>query len=362
MTTRVAILVALLLAVEAAEISAQTLRGKVVQPSDGLGVSGVLVLLIDSTGNVAARALTDERGEYRVVVTRPGAYKVRALRIGYHPTSLVTVELNARVTLDQQLEVTSRPLALDTLHVSRERCSSYEGSSIIASAWEQARTALAAAEITSNNRLLNATVLRSRRVLDPGSGRERGGLSTESSGFVTKPWGTVPPDSVRRFGYVYRRGDGSTTYYAPDIETLLSDDFLQDHCLRFASGLDSTLLGVAFEPTRARKNLPEITGTVWLDRKSAELRRMEFQYVNLKSLRGAGRVPPPGGVMSFGSMSNGGWAISNWELRIPVLRERVRPNRTPYEEPTETYLSELRVETGVLTLVRRGQDTLWRAK
>ena len=367
MTKRVAILAALLLGAVPSVTAAQTLRGKVVQPSDGHGVAGVMVLLIDSAGNVAARTLTDERGEYRVAVSRAGVYRVRTLRIGYHPTSLVAVELGARVALEQQLELTSPPVALDTVRVqARARCTPYSASSNVASAWEQARTAFAAAVLTSRDRVLHATVSRVRKTIDPSSGRVRSESSREDSGLVTKPWGTVPPDSLLRFGYVYRLSDGGMTYYAPDIETLLSEDFLQDHCFRFASGSDSTLLGVGFEPSPARRNLPEIRGTVWLDRKSAELRRMEFQYVILRVPNDRLRTisPPPGGAMNFGSMTNGGWAISNWELRIPVLRERVRSDRNAsgYDDLTETYVSELHVETGVLTLVKRGDETLWRPK
>lgn len=365
MTKRAAIFVALLLGALSVTTSAQTLRGKVVQPSDGQGIAGVLVVVTDSTGNVVARALTDERGDYRIAVPRTGAYSVRTLRIGYQPSSLVAVELRARSAFEQQLDLTNIPIALDTVRVARARCSSYEGSSIVASAWEQARMALGAAIVTSSNQVLRATVMRVQRTIDPKSGRVRRESSRQDSGFVTKPWGTVPPDSLRRFGYIYRLGDQRMTYYAPDIETLLSGDFLQDHCFRFASGRDSTLLGIAFEPTRERTSVPEIAGTVWLDRKSAELRRMEFRYVTRRTADRLRAIsPPPGGAMNFGRMMNGGWAISDWEIRIPILRERVRSDRAAsgYDDLMETYIAELHVETGVLMLVTRGQETLWRAK
>jgi hypothetical protein len=87
---------------------------------------------------------------------------------------------------------------------------------------------------------------------------------------------------------VYRLVDGSNMYYAPDIKTLMSGDFLPDHCFRFATGTDSALLGVAFEPARNRRNVPG--------------------------------SQTPGGAMHFDVLANGAWAISNWELRIPVLR------------------------------------------
>lgn len=363
--TRPRLVVALLIGIVPLVTSAQTLRGKAVQPSDGAGIAGALVLLIDSAGNVAARGLTNERGEYRVTAPAAGPYRVRALRIGYHPAIVAAVKLRAGVELEQQLELTSLPITLDTVRVlARARCSAYDGASTIASAWEQARTALSAADLTPRDAFLHATVMRVQLTLDPRTGRVRQASSTESSGFVTKPWGTLPPDSLRRFGYVYRLADGSTIYYAPDIEALLSENFVQDHCFRFASGRDSALLGVAFEPTRDRRDLPEIAGTVWLDRKSAELRRTEFSYVNVKGPVADFTTGPSaaGGAIHFVRMMNGGWAISNWEIRIPVLGERARPRRSGYDESTEIFIQELRLERGVLMLVTRAQDTLWRFK
>jgi hypothetical protein len=313
---------------------------------------------------VVARALTNERGEYRVTALRAGAYRVRTMRIGYEPAIFAAVQLSAGAELERQLELSSLPLTLDTVRVlARARCLPYEGSSTIASAWEQARTALTAADLTSRERVLHSTVLRVRRTLHPRSLHVEQESSMESSGFVTKPWGTLPPDSLRRFGYVYRLADGSAIYYAPDIDALLSENFVQDHCFRFASGADSALLGVAFEPTRDRRDIPEIAGTVWMDRKSAELRRMDFRYLNLKARdRVAHGAAEPGGAMDFVRMMNGGWAISNWEIRLPVLGQRARQRATPYEDPTEIYVRELLLEQGILTLVTRGRDTLWRVK
>src|SRR5688572_20214115 len=93
MAKHAAIVVALLLGVVAPVTSAQTLRGKAAQPPNGAGIPGVLVLLVDSTGSVVARALTNEHGEYRVTAPAAGAYRVRTLRIGYHPVTSESVEL-----------------------------------------------------------------------------------------------------------------------------------------------------------------------------------------------------------------------------------------------------------------------------
>jgi hypothetical protein len=80
---------------------------------------------------------------------------------------------------------------------------------------------------------------------------------------------------------VSRERDGSSVYFAPDLETLLSPVFLEDHCFRLTTGKDANLVGIAFEPTPNRKRLPEIRGTMWLDRATSGLQRLEFRYVNV---------------------------------------------------------------------------------
>jgi len=351
---------------------AQSVRGRAMQPPDTTGIPGVLVFLVDSAGGVAARALTNERGEYRIAAPRAGVYRMQTLRIGYQPGAFAAVELlgSPDITIERHLALTSLPLSLDTVHVqARARCAPYEGSSTIASAWQQARTALTAADLTQSDRALHATVTRIWRALDGTTRRVKDETSAELSDFVTKPWGTVSTDSLHQLGYVYRRPDSSTVYYAPDVEALLSDGFVQDHCFRFASGRDPALLGVAFEPRSDRKETPEIAGTVWLDRQSAQLRSMDYRYVNLTPLlereaADVARRSGAGGELSFVRMANGGWAISRWEIRVPVLARRLYPGTgIPGDESRlEYYVVEQRAEAGLLTRVISGSDTLWRAK
>ena len=96
---------------------------------------------------------------------------------------------------------------------------------------------------------------------------------------------------------------------------LLSSSFLQDHCFRLAISLDSTRLGLAFEPTPARERVADIRGTLWLDRASTELRSLEFQYVNISRAQ----QDHAGGELAFVRMRDGQWAISRWNIRMPVL-------------------------------------------
>ena len=72
---------------------------------------------------------------------------------------------------------------------------------------------------------------------------------------------------------------GGSEFWAPDAGVLLSDSFLDTHCLRIRAG-GSELVGLDFEPVPNR-DVADIAGTLWLDPATAELQRVDFRYVNL---------------------------------------------------------------------------------
>ena len=63
---------------------AQSVRGVVVDQGD-IPVPGVVVQLLDSASHSAARALSNDRGEFRLAAPAAGTYRVTTLRIGYSP-------------------------------------------------------------------------------------------------------------------------------------------------------------------------------------------------------------------------------------------------------------------------------------
>jgi hypothetical protein len=74
--------------------NAQSVRGVVVDAGDR-PVAGVVVLLLDSTSQVTARALSNERGEFRVASSRPGSYRIRTVYIGFEPVMSEQLVLSA---------------------------------------------------------------------------------------------------------------------------------------------------------------------------------------------------------------------------------------------------------------------------
>ncbi len=356
MSARRSIVWTSLLALLPAVVGAQSMRG-VVTDSGDRPVAGVVVLLVDSVARVAARALSNERGEFRLTAPRVGTYRLRTLRIGFRPLMSDAVVLRTGSEASQRLILSGLPVALDTMRVvDRNVCRTFTDSGAATYAvWEQIRTALMAAELTAASRTIAATTVAYDRALDAGPGRSTGRVlrqqSRVSTDYVTQAWRTLAPDSLRHVGYVVTERDNSTVYYAPGLDMLLSSAFIEDHCFRLTADKNrKDVVGIAFEPTPERKRIPEIRGTLWVDRASSELRQLEFRYVNVS----AEQEDHARADLAFVRMRDGTWAISRWNIVMPVVVQVTRPGHA-----AELRVSELRAAGGELAVARRGGDTLW---
>jgi hypothetical protein len=175
--------------------------------------------------------------------------------------------------------------------------------------------------------------------------------------FARQPWLSLPPDTLRNRGYVYDTQDGSRLYNAPGLDALLAEGFLNDHCMRIARSSTVDRLGIDFEPIPSR-TVPEIRGTIWLNRLSNELIAIDFAYTRI----GPDEERLAGGTLSFVRMHDGTWAISRWQIRMPVVTS------TPVYGPNLQILRDsvrvdsIKVVGGDLvavTTIGFRQDTLW---
>ncbi len=341
-----------------AALGAQAIRGTVVRPGSDTGIAGVVVLLVDSTGRVVARSLTDERGAYRVAGDAPGAYRIRTLRIGFRPASSEVIPLVAGQELTHRVSLTSVPFVLDAMRIVGVNACRVRSDTAAATyaIWEQVRTALTATQISTGDRTLGATVVTYDRTLAADGRSVRSQQSQLNRSFGAKPWRAQSVAELRRLGYVVDDAQGGTTYYAPDIEVLLSDAFLDDHCFRVSSDRDGGRIGLEFEPASNRRDLPDIRGTIWLNRASSELERLEFRYANVTRAQEDGRA---GGEMAFVRMANGAWAISRWSIRMPVLERYQAGGFNGAAHSNEVRVSEIRIGGGELAVMTRARDTIW---
>ncbi len=132
---------------------------------------------------------------------------------------------------------------------------------------------------------------------------------------TSNPWKSLPVDDLLSGGFVRPDGDGSA-YYAPDADVLLSDAFLDTHCMRLADGENDSegLIGLAFEPVGDR-GITEISGVLWVDPSNGELRWLDYGYEYL-DVPNRERL---GGRVRFEGLPDGTWIVRDWVIRMPLL-------------------------------------------
>lgn len=338
-----------LLLVLPAALSAQVVRGVVRDSASGEGTSGVLVTLVERASGTRRTVLTDEAGRFTIGAPRAGAYTLEVKRIGVRPSVLpefVLADGEAR-----ELTATVAPLVAQ-LEVVRVTGRSYCGERIregaeTATLWEEVRAALLAARITREDRRAHVTITNFTRTLHPKSFEVLAEERSERSGLTTNTFASVSIASLSRDGYVVPDGD-QLQYRGPDVDVLLSDAFVREHCFRAVRGTSAQdgLVGLSFEPTSARR-VPDIAGVLWIDARTRQLRRLEFKYVGSPLQP---REPFPLSYVDFARMPSGTWVVERWAIRMPRMAPVAAKNPGPSNPmiPTEPERERLLavIETG----------------
>lgn len=287
---------------------ARPVRGTVVYDGTNAPVAGALVVwLVD--GVVRARTLTDESGSFSIETAESGSGELRADIVG-RPG--VHVRLEPGDTL-ARLVIPARTIGIDALASAPDaaqcvRLPSPEQSAGIL--WREARTALAIDAWGRESRIFAYHLFQFERQLD-GRGRVDAERSRRLDEVVDGPSRSRSADEVAREGYAQRAERGEVLF-APDSDVLLSPAFAETHCFRIRTG-DRQRIGLAFESAAAR-DIVDIQGVFWLDRTTAELKAVEFEYTGL-SAAGAMR---PGGSLEYARLRRGYWALARWVVRSPM--------------------------------------------
>lgn len=295
-------------------VSAQTVQGTFADPTGG-PVSGARALLRDAAGNEVAFTHTGPDGAFTLRAPAAGRYVLRIERIGYATTETEPLELPAGQTVQRGVRAAPGRIVLQGIVArNRSRCTPRPGSGPeTATVWGEARKVLGSARESGASADFRYSVRRFWRQIDP-PGRTILRDSVAAAVLSTpSPFVAVPLQRLSRRGYVERTGP-YLTFHAPDARVLLSDEFQERHCFAVEPG-DSGLVGLSFEPVSDR--LPEVRGVLWLDRATAELRRMEYRYTRVPDL------PPQGqdasGWMEFTRLADGRWIVGRWAIRMPVV-------------------------------------------
>lgn len=346
--------------------AAQELRGTL-RLGDGVAPAvGVIVeALLPGTSTRVASTLTDGRGYFVLQLNAGQRVSARALRIGQRPTLLGDFTLGEGEVRSADAVLSGASIVLDRVQiVGRSVCRVASDSTLAAlTLLDEARKALRATQLTSTQGELTAswrltserTTLRGDPVGTP--------TVREYRSRTNRPFVSLPPDSLAQSGYLHATDD-EYTYFAPDADVLLSERFVEDHCFRTEPWTRDSRdwVGMGFSPARGAGDVVGIAGTIWLDRQTAELKLLEFRYVNLpRVLRGA----PAGGEVEFLRLPTGAWLVRRWSIRMP------RP--TDSEEPIfrggiqvgttrTTRLRVMEVAGGEVQEIRAAREVLFQAE
>lgn len=339
-----------------AAVAAQVARGTISERGTGAAIPGALVSLVDESGKTISTVFSDQQGGFEMSAPSAGRYSIDAKRIGVRQLRGVQFTLAAGESRRENIVLSPVVSELTGVQVSgSSKCVSRpRDDARTAALWEDARAALTATVLTAR-RPLAGTTTRFVRELSPKNERVLRDERSDAHGNVSRPFVSVAVGKLSREGYVVRRKDGSTDFYAPDAEALLSDEFLADHCFRFVAGSKDRagMVGLGFEPVRGRR-VPDIEGVLWMSAITYELNELEFTYVALSN-RDLGRSF--GGDVRFARLPTGRWIVSSWVIRMPVVgvRPAVRmmlPGGLPMSEESREVLVAVREEGGTVRLDR----------
>jgi hypothetical protein len=311
------------LAVDVVPVEAQIVQGRLVDRVTGDPIRYAFVVLRNSTDSEVLRVLTDTDGTFLIEAPASGTYRLQTAIIGWRSWTSPPFNLIEGETFAYRMEVPLEAIRLDALVIEGEReCEiDPESGQAVSIVWEEARKALQAITWTQDSGRLQYQAIEFNRRLHPETLRSLDGSASRRVGMSTgSPFISAPAEELSDSGYIREEDDGYRPY-GPDAAVLLSQSFADDHCSAIQPHPDEPeLIGLGFEPIRSRRT-PDIRGVMWLDRKSARLRALEFRYdprpwpVALRHV---------GGQIDFEQLPNGLWFVSEWRLRLPRLARRTR--------------------------------------
>lgn len=303
------------------ELSGQSILVEVQESDTGGPISGAFISLLDQEGQIFRSALTNQQGRFLFLTPDTGNYLIRAEMIGREtqisPPLRIGPGETGRITLS--LPFYAIPLAGIQVEAD-ERCSLRpDEASVISRVWDEARKAMAVQAWSEDEGLYEFRISSYVRDLD-----ERGRKVLREDRRVTTavgqaPMGSLPAEDLMASGFVREMEDGGYQYYGPDASVLLSDLFLDSHCLRLTESRDQPgAIGIAFEPVE-RKKWADIEGTLWVDRETGNLGSLEWGYTWTPHEEGRDRAA---GRVEFAAMPSGAWIIRSWRIRMPILAQQ----------------------------------------
>jgi len=315
-------------ALAAAPLSAQRVRGEVLEKGTNVPVVGAFVALLDGDDVELTRVMTDALGRFTVSMPSRGSYRLRATAVGRASFISASLTLASGETATITIALPKLAVALPALVVEADReCRVRPEAGLGAAAlWEEARKALEAVVWTERRGTLRHLLAQYDRRLDPRTLEVlEQGVSRRDGVYRGSPFVSRSPRLLVEEGFVRELPTGEWEYYGPDAAVLLSDAFADVHCFAVAQQDRERpdLVALAFEPTRGR-DVGDIEGKLWLDARTAELRHLEYRYTNLPDVIAEVGSRVIGGRVVFRRLPEGPWIVERWWIRMPEIGLRRR--------------------------------------
>jgi hypothetical protein len=306
----------LCLAVSGAPVlGAQELHGVVRDSANAQPLAGAVLVLLDSSGRVVGRNITNERGAYRIVLDA-AIRRVRVQRIGFRPRELPVPSVGPRgVELD--VSMAAIPTLLEPVRVvDNPACPRRPDRAAAFALWEQAKDALLATVVA---REANPPAV-TRYTFDQRMDRDGRAVAQQSirvdSATTGRPFSaTAPAAQFVEHGFVADSA-GIEIFNGPDADVLLDDAFTAAYCFRLAGSDPARAgqVGIVFAPARSRRGRIDLDGAAWIDTASRSLVDVTWRYTGVSTQFAR---YDPGGHVWFRAMPNGSTVIDRWFIRLP---------------------------------------------
>lgn len=336
--SQAALVAAFLLAASATPARAQRITGRVTAGDTVTAAAGAIIEARRAGSLSGHRVSASSSGNFVLILPDSGRYELTVLRVGHRPTRLGVRTVARGEVLRERIVLLPSPIALSALRVETERVCGPRAvaGAYVATLIDQARAVVASSTAREADAAVEARWTEFWVVTD----RQRTPLTPvrmqRKSGASQSAFASVGADRLAREGYVVR-DDAGDEYRAPDADVLLSDDFIASNCFEIVEspGAMAGAIGVRFSPIGGgTAERVRIAGTLWFDRETATLRRLEFGYAGIApEIEAAGA----GGTIDFTRLAGGSWSVRQWELRMPRRINRTLEGGPVVQEVVEVF-------------------------
>jgi hypothetical protein len=302
-------------------VLAQAILVQVIEFETGQPIPGAFLTFHGADGTFVRNALTNSEGRFLFQAGNLGPFTIKAEMIGRETREKTGFTLSGPGETTLTLTLPVHAIQLEGVQIRAEsRCQLRpENATTTAQVWEEARKALAVQQWAESERVLEFAMVSYSRDLHPQTLAVEAEQRRASRGVSRNPIQSLSPEVLARDGFVQPVDGGEYDYFGPDARVLLSDAFLDTHCLSVTQTSERPgSIGLVFEPVNNGETA-DIEGVFWLSTASWQLQFLEYGYTwspyPESQAQARGRV-------EFEVLPNGAWVIRRWWIRMPMMARR----------------------------------------